>query len=73
MPLASALESDLLVTPVPTASGVCKIVLLDLRDDPANGKVFRIIVHAQLLVFDLLDCLELITAETSTCAAITST
>lgn len=73
VPFSSALESDLLVTPLSTASGIRKIVLLDLCDNPANGKVFRIIVHAQLLVFDLLDCFELIAAETYTCAAITST
>ena len=73
VPFSGALESDLLVTPLSTASGIRKIVLLDLCDNPANGKVFRIIMHAQLLVFDLLDCFELIAAETYTCAAITST
>jgi hypothetical protein len=46
--------------------------MLDLCDNPTNGKVLCVVVHAQLLVLDLLDRLQLVAAET-TCAATTGT
>jgi len=67
------LEIYLLVAPISAACRIRNIVLLNLCDNPANGEVFRIIMHAQLLVFDLLDCLELVAAETSTSSVTTST
>lgn len=56
----------LLVAPFSATCRIRNIILLDLCDNPANGKVFRVIMHAQLLVFDLLDRLELVAAETTT-------
>ena len=57
---------DLLVASVSAASGIGNIVLFNLCDNPTNGKVFRDIARAQLLVFDLFDRLELVAAEPST-------
>ena len=67
------LDIDLLVARIPPACRIRNIVLLDLCDDPANGKVIRVIMHAQLLVFDLLDRFELVAAETSTSGVTTRT
>jgi len=67
------LEIDLLVAPISAACRIRNIVLLDLCDDTANGKVLRVVMHAQLLVFDLLNRLELIAAETPTGDNTTST
>lgn len=67
------LKIDLLVAPFSPASGIRNIILLYLCDNPANRKVIRVIVHAQVRIFDLLDRLELVAAETSTCSVTTST